>query len=44
MVPIPGTRRRARLDENTGAATLALSEQEIVMLDTLAAKVNGVRI
>lgn len=44
LVPIPGARRRTHLDENVAAATLALPEQQLRTLDTLAAKVGGVRI
>lgn len=42
IVPIPGTRRRERVDENSGAAGIALSADEIADLDALAARV-GVR-
>jgi aryl-alcohol dehydrogenase-like predicted oxidoreductase len=42
IVPIPGTRRRSRIDENVGAAPVALSADEIADLDTLATRV-GVR-
>ncbi len=40
IVPIPGTRRRARVDENTGATQLALSADEVADLDRLAARVG----
>ena len=33
VVPIPGTRRTERLDENAGAVTLSLSEEELQRLD-----------
>jgi aryl-alcohol dehydrogenase-like predicted oxidoreductase len=42
IVPIPGTRRRSRVDENTGATRVALSADDVAGLDTLAAQV-GVR-
>ncbi|MET9272224.1 aldo/keto reductase [Kribbella sp. NPDC003557] len=40
IVPIPGTRRRERIDENTGATQVALSADEIAGLDALAARVG----
>ena len=40
IVPIPGTRRRERLDENAGATGVALSADEIAALDTLADRVG----
>ena len=40
IVPIPGTRRRERIDENTGATGIALSADEIADLDALAARVG----
>jgi aryl-alcohol dehydrogenase-like predicted oxidoreductase len=40
IVPIPGTRRRERIDENTGATAIALSADEIAGLDALAARVG----
>jgi aryl-alcohol dehydrogenase-like predicted oxidoreductase len=40
IVPIPGTRRRARIDENTGATQVALSADEIADLDALAARIG----
>ena len=42
IVPIPGTRRRERVDENAGASQVALTADEVAGLDTLAARV-GVR-
>lgn len=42
IVPIPGTRSTARIQENAAAATVALSADEIAELDSLAARV-GVR-
>lgn len=40
IVPIPGTRRRARVDENAGATRFALSADEVADLDALAARVG----
>jgi aryl-alcohol dehydrogenase-like predicted oxidoreductase len=40
IVPIPGTRRRERIDENAGATSVALSADEIADLDTLATRVG----
>lgn len=40
IVPIPGTRRRSRIDENAGATQVALSADEIADLDLLAAHVG----
>ncbi|WP_040835152.1 aldo/keto reductase [Nocardia brevicatena] len=42
IAPIPGTRRRERIDENAAATRVALSADEIADLDTLPARV-GVR-
>ena len=40
IVPIPGTRRRARLEENTAATQVPLSADESADLDTLAARIG----
>ena len=40
IVPIPGTRRRGRLDENAGATALALSADDIADLNALADRVG----
>lgn len=40
IVPIPGTRRRNRIDENSGATQVALSADEIADLDGLAARLG----
>lgn len=37
VVPIPGTRRTARLDENAGAAALRLSPDQLASLDAVPA-------
>ena len=43
IVPIPGTRRLERLDENLGAATVELAPDDRVALDAAAAGVQGAR-
>ncbi|MFB7663913.1 aldo/keto reductase [Kitasatospora sp. NPDC056138] len=43
VVPIPGTRKRSRLAENTAAATLRLSPEELVELEPIAGRVTGDR-
>lgn len=40
IVPIPGTRRRERIDENVGAASVALSADDIADLNSLAERVG----
>ena len=40
IVPIPGTRRRERLEENSGATQVALSADEIADLNTTAARLG----
>ena len=40
IVPIPGTRRRERIDENAGAAAVALSADDVAELDALVAQVG----
>ncbi|MGC4174866.1 aldo/keto reductase [Demequina sp.] len=42
IVPIPGTRRRERIDENIGGATVALSADDVADLDALAARIGVV--
>lgn len=42
IVPIPGTRRRSRIDENADATQLPLNADEVANLDLLASRV-GVR-
>ncbi|WP_457096175.1 hypothetical protein [Lysobacter sp. P5_B9] len=37
LVPIPGTRRRARLDENAGAARIELGTAELQRIDAVLA-------
>ena len=43
IVPIPGTRRVSRLDENLGAAELTLSTEDLELLDDAAQRVTGER-
>jgi aryl-alcohol dehydrogenase-like predicted oxidoreductase len=43
LVPIPGTRRRGRLDENLGALDVALAPEDLAALEPLAARVVGDR-
>ncbi|HEY8295224.1 MAG TPA: aldo/keto reductase, partial [Micrococcaceae bacterium] len=43
VVPIPGTRKAARIDENIGALSLKLTEGQLAMLDAAADAVVGSR-
>ena len=43
VVPIPGTRKRSRLAENTAAATLRLTSEELAELEPIAGRVVGTR-
>ena len=43
IVPIPGTRRRANLEQNAAAADVVLSAQEIAALEAALAQVAGLR-
>lgn len=43
-VPIPGTRKRTRLEENVAAVSISLSGGEIDMLEPLAAAVQGIAV
>jgi aryl-alcohol dehydrogenase-like predicted oxidoreductase len=40
VIPIPGTKRRTRLEENAGAAALTLSAEDLAELDALPAAVG----
>lgn len=40
IVPIPGTRRRERLEENTAATNVALSADEVADLDAVASRIG----
>ena len=42
IVPIPGTRRRERLDENAASTTIRLSADDIADLDALLARIGVV--
>lgn len=44
LVPIPGTRHRQRLEENVAAASIALSDVEMLTLDAMAGQVRGLAI
>ncbi|MDX3453459.1 aldo/keto reductase [Streptomyces sp. ME02-8801-2C] len=43
VIPIPGTRKRSRIEENTTATTITLTEEELASLAPIAAKVAGPR-
>jgi len=43
VVPIPGTRKRSRLEENAAATALTLSPEELAQLEPIAAQVSGDR-
>ncbi|MGK5728517.1 aldo/keto reductase [Streptomyces sp. URMC 124] len=43
VVPIPGTRRRSRLEENTAATRITLTADELAALEPIAGKVAGGR-
>lgn len=43
VVPIPGTRKRHRVEENTAATRLELTSSELALLDPIAAQVAGDR-
>jgi len=40
IVPIPGTRRLSRIEENAGATALALSADEVADLDSVATRIG----
>ncbi|MDQ2841153.1 MAG: aldo/keto reductase, partial [Acidobacteriota bacterium] len=40
IVPIPGTRRLERLDENLGAATINLTQDDLNRIEEAAAKIE----
>lgn len=44
LIPIPGTRKQARLRENLGALDLSLTGEELAALEPLAAQVQGQRV
>ena len=41
IVPIPGTKRRSRLEENAAAATLSLTAEDLAELDAMPAPVGS---
>ncbi|MBG0855577.1 aldo/keto reductase [Streptomyces spinoverrucosus] len=43
IVPIPGTRKPSRVEENTAATKIVLSEEELKLLDPIASRVSGNR-
>ncbi|MER6625747.1 MULTISPECIES: aldo/keto reductase [unclassified Streptomyces] len=43
VVPIPGTRKPARVEENTAATHITLTQEELALLEPIAAKVTGTR-
>ncbi|CAL9308507.1 Aldo-keto reductase IolS [Streptomyces sp. SudanB66_2053] len=43
VVPIPGTRSPSRVDENTAATRITLTESDLALLDPIADKVAGTR-
>ncbi|MEU5187491.1 aldo/keto reductase [Streptomyces klenkii] len=43
VVPIPGTRRRSRLEENAAATRITLTADELAALEPIADKVAGAR-
>ncbi|MCA6091594.1 aldo/keto reductase [Streptomyces sp. SCA3-4] len=43
VVPIPGTRKRSRLEENVGATRIELTADELAALEPVASKVAGPR-
>ncbi|MGC9497190.1 aldo/keto reductase [Streptomyces sp. WG7] len=43
VVPIPGTRKPGRVEENTAATRIVLTQDELSLLDPIAGKVAGTR-
>ncbi|MFF3335446.1 aldo/keto reductase [Streptomyces sp. NPDC002888] len=43
LVPIPGTRKPSRVEENVGATHIELTEEDLALLEPIAAKVAGNR-
>lgn len=43
VVPIPGTRKPSRVEENTAATRITLTDEELARLDPIAAEVAGTR-
>lgn len=43
VIPIPGTRKPGRVEENTAATRIVLTDEELALLEPIAAKVAGDR-
>ncbi|MFD9204828.1 aldo/keto reductase [Streptomyces sioyaensis] len=43
VVPIPGTRKRSRIEENAAATAIRLTAQDLALLEPIAGKVAGAR-
>ena len=43
VIPIPGTRKPTRVEENTGATRIVLTDEELALLEPIAEKVAGDR-
>ncbi|NMN94557.1 aldo/keto reductase [Antrihabitans stalactiti] len=43
VVPIPGTRKRERIDENIASSAVTLDDAQVATLDSIAATVTGAR-
>ncbi|MFE1173660.1 aldo/keto reductase [Streptomyces sp. NPDC058773] len=43
VVPIPGTRKRTRVEENTAATRIRLTDEDLAQLEPIAGKVAGAR-
>ncbi|MFF5367894.1 aldo/keto reductase [Streptomyces sp. NPDC013187] len=43
VIPIPGTRKPTRVEENTAATRIVLTDEELDLLDGIAAQVAGTR-
>ncbi|TJZ55656.1 aldo/keto reductase [Streptomyces piniterrae] len=43
VVPIPGTRKRTRVEENTAATRIELSKEDLALLEPIAGQVAGAR-
>lgn len=43
VIPIPGTRRPGRVEENVGATRIVLTEEDLALLEPIAEKVTGDR-
>ncbi|WP_394434458.1 aldo/keto reductase [Streptomyces sp. SGAir0957] len=43
VVPIPGTRKRSRVEENTAATRIRLTDEDLALLEPIASRVSGER-